>query len=106
MRSVESTFDSVRDVLERVGFQLVENASHPEAFGSRYAVFQDNRRRLRLIWDGKEEWFVLDEQSGESAGSQAWQEVITVRVGRSGITPSSLEILMEAVKRQVSGAPA
>jgi hypothetical protein len=106
MPSVESTFDVIRELFERAGLRLIEDVSHAEAFGSRNAAFQGNRRRLRLIWDGKEEWFALEEQSAEWADSQAWQEVITVCVDRNSITPSSLESLVEAVKRQVSGATA
>lgn len=64
MISGSSAFDEVlaaiRPTLDAHGLAPVEAREHPEAFGSRYAVFGDGRRAVRLVWDGKEQWFLLE----------------------------------------------
>jgi hypothetical protein len=48
--------DVVETELERLGFRLSSEQFHYEAFGS--AQFEYHRRgtRLRLVWDGKDQW--------------------------------------------------
>ena len=64
MISGSATFDQIlaalRPGLEAGRFTLLEAHAYPEAFGSRHATFTDGRRFLRLVWDGKEQWFVLE----------------------------------------------
>lgn len=47
-------------LLQAAGLVRGETASHPEAFGSRYSVYVGPHFSLRLTWDGKEGWFVLE----------------------------------------------
>jgi hypothetical protein len=51
-------------------FRLREGAEHSQAFGSRYAVFEDPSCQIRLVWDGKEQWFVLE--ADEKPGQTEW----------------------------------
>lgn len=64
MISGGAAFDQILDALSpdlvAGGFELVEAREHPESLGSRYATFSDGRRFVRLTWDGKEQWFVLE----------------------------------------------
>jgi hypothetical protein len=64
MISGSSAFDEVlaaiRPTLDAHGFAPVEAREHGEAFGSRYAVFGDGRRMVRLVWDGHDQLFVLE----------------------------------------------
>ena len=64
MISGSAAFDQIlaalRPELDASRFGLREAREHPEAFGSRYASFSDGDRFLRLTWDGKDRFFVLE----------------------------------------------
>ena len=64
MISGKAAFDKVLAAFEgdlrQHGFVVVEASEHPESFGSRAAIFSDGQRIVRLTWDGKEHWFVLE----------------------------------------------
>ena len=86
MISGTAAFDQVLAAFERDrtehGFVLVEAREHPESFGSRYAVFSDGHRMVRLIWDGKESWFVLEadpEPHRNPGGKPAWIDLTLQR---------------------------
>lgn len=56
----DEILEALKPELTAQRFALVEAREHPEAFGSRYATFSDGSRFLRLVWAGKERWFVLE----------------------------------------------
>lgn len=62
-------------------FSLVEEVSHPEAFGSRYALFRRGIAALRFIWDGKDGWFILEHTEDVNAKwpEERWQEITHVQ---------------------------
>lgn len=64
-----------RAFLER-GY-CIEYEQKPESFGSWYRDYVRGDRRLRLIWDGRDRWFVLQ-------GGTTWRDLIIQ-------TPSELE---------------
>ena len=79
MQHVDGVFEGVGVILDGLGYRTVEDVTSQKAFGSRYADFEtaQSARRLRLIWDAKDSWFIL--QSGESEG---WRDLDVKRTGR------------------------
>ena len=51
---------ALRQTLESAGFQDTRSESHPQAFGSQFSVYTSPSATLRLTWDGKEGFFVLE----------------------------------------------
>ena len=52
------------------GFSLEEEASHPDAFGSYYAIYARAWQAIRFVWDGKEGCGLLEYRF---PGEDAWQ---------------------------------
>jgi len=42
------------------GFSKSEDEYHPETFGSRFITFDGLKEKIRIIWDGKEQFFVIE----------------------------------------------
>lgn len=82
----ERILQSIKPVLIKNGFAEVERKGHPQVFGSCYITFKDNKEFIRLVWDGKEKWFVLECASIES------------------LTPAWLDILLQYFKPNVDDA--
>ena len=50
------------------GFALEAEVESPESFGSWYRDYERSGQRIRLLWDGKDRWFVLQ-------GGQRWRDL-------------------------------
>ena len=42
------------------GYLPVHEEHHDAVFDSRYIIWSNNSEALRLTWDGKENWFILE----------------------------------------------
>ena len=51
--------DRVHQGLLARGYSLEESLESSASFGSWYRDYVRAHRRVRLIWDGRDEWFVL-----------------------------------------------
>jgi hypothetical protein len=81
MISTETAFEQILGAVEppltRSGFSKIDEKSHPEAFGSRYITFGDGREFIRLTWDGKEGWFVLESIPASSVAFESgWADIL------------------------------
>jgi hypothetical protein len=81
MISTEVAFRQILEAIElplrRSGFSKVEEKSHPESFGSRYITFGDGEEFIRLTWDGKQEWFVLESIPASSVTFETgWADIL------------------------------
>ncbi len=81
MISAETAFEQILEAIEhpltQSGFSKVEARSHPEAFGSRYTTFGDGREFIRLLRDGKEQWFVLESIPASSDTFESgWADIL------------------------------
>ncbi len=81
MISTETAFEQILEAIEppltQSGFSKVEEKSHPEAFGSRYTTFGDGKEFIRLTWDGKEGWFVLESVPTSSVTFESgWADIL------------------------------
>jgi hypothetical protein len=48
------------------GFRQREEQLHPDHFGSAFIVFENQRWELRLVWDGKEGYGVIQRRLAKS----------------------------------------
>ena len=67
-------------------FQMTESKNHPESFGSRYTVWKnfETLYALRLIWDGKDSWFIIEESPfTKKTEPNSWADLVIVPVDTS-----------------------
>jgi hypothetical protein len=80
----EVAFDRILEAIQPVllahRLHLIEQETHPEAFGSRHIIYGDESLHVRLVWDGKERWFVLEVD--ESPGRTKWPGWIDLTLQR------------------------
>lgn len=95
----------IRPTLIGQGFTLHEEREHTEAFGSRYAIFVSGDEGIRLEWDGKERWFVL-EHAPDSVYSKhpPWIDLQLARWGDE-LTREDVCQIAEEFNNQLSDPP-
>ena len=54
------------------GYAVEASLDSPESFGSWYKDYLRSDRRVRLIWDGRDQWFVLQ-------GGSTWRDLAIKR---------------------------
>lgn len=63
LKSIHQTYElgkaSLDIKLSSLGYHIIEEKYHPEAFGSRYVIWSNNNDAKRLIWDGRDGGFYL-----------------------------------------------
>jgi hypothetical protein len=50
------------------GYAVERTQENPESFGSWYRDYVRGEQRVRLIWDGRDQWFVLQ-------GGKEWHDL-------------------------------
>jgi hypothetical protein len=64
LRNIERVYIKIREAVGQKliaqGYHSVEEKHHPEAFGSRYIIWTNETDTIRLIWDGRDDWFLLE----------------------------------------------
>jgi hypothetical protein len=58
------------------GYQIVHQQHDDLVFGSCYTIWSNNQDALRLTWDGKESWFILEEADLPISAATPWTEII------------------------------
>lgn len=72
--SIDAFGQAVKAVKD-AGLVIKEQVYQEKAFGSWYVVIATTPS-LRLVWDGKEGWYVVEEETGEKFnGFQQWKEL-------------------------------
>ena len=66
--------DHIRDGLLARGYVAEGAVDSPEAMGSWYEDYVRRDRRIRLVWDGRDEWFVMQ-------GGIPWRDLAVQRPG-------------------------
>ncbi|GIU82507.1 MAG: hypothetical protein D6687_12345 [Acidobacteria bacterium] len=66
--------------LEFLGAEVTEHWKSPESFGSWHIVFQFEEHILRLVFDGKELVYELQQKAENSFSPQDWEPIAFVRV--------------------------
>jgi len=78
-------------------FALVEDV-YDEQVGSRYAHYRKDNQDVRLVWDGKEEWLVLESRSDPEI---AWHELAIEQIGRKTADDTNILSLRTALRRYI-----
>lgn len=74
--------------LQSDSFQKTESENHTESFGSRYTVWKnfETLYALRLIWDGKDSWFIIEESPfTKKTEPNSWADLVIVPLDDSKI---------------------
>lgn len=58
------------------GYQVVHEQNDDMVYGSCYIIWSNNEDALRLTWDGKESWFILEETILPLSPTDLWTEII------------------------------
>jgi len=77
--SYQQVKSAVGNKLSSKAYTIIDKKYSPEAFGSRYATWSNNLEAIRLIWDGKDDWFYLQKaQTPPFDWTANWEEIINV----------------------------
>ena len=82
LKNIEETYKLVKEELDKKlhnqGYSLKTDEYHKESFGSRYCVWVnlDELIAIRLIWDGRDSWFILEESpASKTQENFAWADI-------------------------------
>ncbi len=56
---MELALKRLEPILSSAGYRLASARVDPEAFGSALAEYKRREHRLRIVWDGKDQWLWL-----------------------------------------------
>jgi len=96
----QADFHRVQQLLRDAGFTIGDTWYSRESFGS-WDVTVATTPRRRVLWDGKDEWLILQEETQERfAGNLIWRDLW---IGKS---PDELtcEAALEALRRHIGAA--
>ncbi len=64
LNNIENCYPQVKSAvdgkLRPKGYLVIDEKYSPEVFGNRYATWSNKIDAIRLIWDGKDDWFYLN----------------------------------------------
>ena len=73
-------YEAIRDVVLKAGGLLQEEHVTADHFGSAYAVFGRDGSRFRVVWDGKEEYGLIQTET-ENSGWKDRHPIVRKRFG-------------------------
>ena len=105
----------IEDVLDSAGYHLAAEAHYPDAFGSADAEYRGRHERIRLVWDGKDQWLGLSVArpvaSNQHPRASEWQalEPQSAAAPQQFLRPGSaadarIAELREALRRHLGSA--
>lgn len=92
-------FEELGRFLVSRGFEMLEESSSPQPFGSHYVVYERDSSRVRIIWDGKEEWLWVQELLNErdDRGLEAYHEIGLEEVGHRPVSDEDIASLKSKI---------
>jgi hypothetical protein len=80
MTDPDSLFDdfasALAKVLEAQGFRLRERMQSPQSIGSRLVQYARGTQEVRLLWDGRERWFLIQQRGAVLHGQEdEWNDI-------------------------------
>ena len=96
---IDDVFAHFHDMMLAKGFRRVEEV-RAGSFGNRYSSYTRDKTGARLLWGGRDEWFVLE-------GGSPWDDLLIHRSseGKSGNTiAAKLNAALDTVSPDASGA--
>lgn len=93
----------ITDHLTPLGYQPVHEQHHDALYNSRFIIWSNNREALRLTWDGKENWFVLEitETIPLNTLSQ-WEEMVVVPLDLENLTPEYHDEVVQKIIKSLN----
>ena len=63
LENIALTYERIKSAIDiklvSRGYNIIAEQYHPEAFGSRYVDWSNNKDAFRFLYDGKDGWFYL-----------------------------------------------
>jgi hypothetical protein len=79
----KTMFDKALSLVRAANFAVIASEYSVNSFGSWY-VTVDTQPKRRLVWDGKEGWYVVEEQQpNESSITKEWKDLWMERSPRA-----------------------
>jgi hypothetical protein len=76
-RAFEQVTVALNLKLKKQGYSVVHQQAEDQVFNSRFIIWSNNEDALRLTWDGKERWFILEvAYTLPLSALTAWDEII------------------------------
>ena len=95
MGSPGNTFEETdRDLASR-GFKLIESVHDENAFGSRYAIYSRGAESVRLTWDKRDEWLLLEIRK---TSAESWRDLCIEKIGRKTASADNIAALRAALQ--------
>jgi hypothetical protein len=63
----------VAPIFERSGHKQISEQIQPEVFGSAHSVFDNQRSKIRIVWDGRDAWGIAQLFSSDVASK--WEDI-------------------------------
>jgi hypothetical protein len=96
-RAFGQTLLSLTPVLEAAGFVVSDERYDDASFGSRYTTFDRGDQEIRLMWDGKESWLVLEARPlSHRQFPHGWVDLALHKATSDG--PQLLEVTEEMIQ--------
>ncbi|WCT12277.1 hypothetical protein [Mucilaginibacter jinjuensis] len=90
--------NTVNEKLTRQGYQPIHEQHDDQLFHSRYMIWSNNAEALRLTWDGKEQWFVLEiTEDLPLKALSTWSTIIIVPLDAKNKKPVYLEGIVHTI---------
>jgi hypothetical protein len=88
-----AAFELAQRAAVECGLAVGPSLYSPQNFGSWFVTVKTSPRR-RLVWDGKEEWYVIEEESEEMFnGLAVWRELWVEKAPTHAKTAVAIDIL-------------
>jgi hypothetical protein len=112
MKNPQATVDSIFKQVEaelslrllKQDFLLESQVYSDEAFGSQYTEWRNQYESyaLRLVWDGKERWFVIQESPfSRTSKPHSWTDVLLVPFDKTKITEDYTSSIVRDLLKEV-----
>ena len=63
LKSIDQTYEQVKAAvnskMDPKGYLIIDEQYHTKSFGSRFVTWSNKIDAIRLVWDGKDDWFYL-----------------------------------------------
>jgi hypothetical protein len=84
-------------LLSDAGYVIADSNYDPESFGSWWILLRAQVSH-RLVWDGKDQWLILQRQTGPSdLAESTWEDLWVEKDARQATPEDLLQLIQETV---------
>ena len=106
--NIETTYSKTKTELDKKlsiqGYSILIEEYNKESFGSRFCVWtnQEDKFAIRLIWDGRDSRFILEESPYTTTNGQfAWADVAIIPFNSSKFEESYSTEIAKAIAQEL-----